>query len=184
MLDVSVLFTRSLSVIHCSQPQNAAPNENFDNPPRLCGYIYIPFLLAYPHFCLVLTSAPHLFHVHVQMTSWFSCPHASALKITPTKIFNLFNTRHAFVSSKWFCPSCTTQKVCLFHFCDLVQVFHPMPQHHPPIKPLPSFMPPLVHQVQTNIPKEFQFAEDVRCWFKDGASLDGPFTSMVSSSMD
>ncbi|KAG2755370.1 hypothetical protein P692DRAFT_20869318 [Suillus brevipes Sb2] len=73
-------------------PQNAAPNENFDNPPRLCGYIYIPFLLAYPHFCLVLTSAPHLFHVHVQMTSWFSCPHASALNITPTKIFNLFNT--------------------------------------------------------------------------------------------
>jgi hypothetical protein len=34
-------------------------------------------------------------------------------------------------------------------------------------------MSPLIHQAQTNIPKEFQLPEDVRNFFKDGMSLHG-----------
>jgi hypothetical protein len=50
-----------------------------------------------------------------------------------------------------------------------------MPQQHPPVKPPPSFMSPLIHQAQTNIPKEFQLPEDVRSFFKDGTSFHGRF---------
>lgn len=52
---------------------------------------------------------------------------------------------------RWFCPSCTIRK-------------------HPPLKPPPSFMSPLIHQAQTNIPKEFQLPDDVRNFFKDVAT--------------
>lgn len=55
------------------------------------------------------------------------------------------------LGERWFCPSCTIRK-------------------HPPIKPPPSFMSPLIHQAQTNIPKEFQLPEDVRSFFKDVAT--------------
>ncbi|KAG1769455.1 hypothetical protein EV702DRAFT_698614 [Suillus placidus] len=55
------------------------------------------------------------------------------------------------LGERWFCPSCTIRK-------------------HPPIKPSPSFMSPLIHQAQTNIPKEFQLPEDVRSFFKDVAT--------------
>lgn len=55
------------------------------------------------------------------------------------------------LGERWFCPSCTIRK-------------------HPPIKPPPSFMSPLIHQAQTNIPKEFQLPEDVRSYFKDVAT--------------
>lgn len=50
-----------------------------------------------------------------------------------------------------------------------------MPQQHPPNKPPPSFMSPLIHQAQTNIPKEFQLPEDVRSFFKDGMFLHDRF---------
>ncbi|KIK91128.1 hypothetical protein PAXRUDRAFT_831105 [Paxillus rubicundulus Ve08.2h10] len=52
---------------------------------------------------------------------------------------------------KWFCPSCTIRK-------------------HPPPKPAPSFMSPLIHLAQTNIPKEFQLPDDIRGFFKDVAT--------------
>ncbi|KIJ69621.1 hypothetical protein HYDPIDRAFT_179360 [Hydnomerulius pinastri MD-312] len=52
---------------------------------------------------------------------------------------------------KWFCPSCTIRK-------------------HPPPKPAPSFMSPLIHQAQTTIPKEFQLPDDIRSFFKDVAT--------------
>ncbi|KAG1736760.1 hypothetical protein EDB19DRAFT_1720148 [Suillus lakei] len=55
------------------------------------------------------------------------------------------------LGERWYCPSCTIRK-------------------HPPIKPPPSFMSPLIHQAQTNIPKEFQLPEDVRNFFKDVAT--------------
>lgn len=55
------------------------------------------------------------------------------------------------LGERWFCPSCTIRK-------------------RPPIKPPPSFMSPLIHQAQTNIPKEFQLPEDVRSFFKDVAT--------------
>ena len=57
--------------------------------------------------------------------------------------------------------------------CGLYITIHPMPQQHPPPKPPPSFMSSLIHQAQTSIPKEFQLPDDVRNFFKDGASLDG-----------
>ena len=40
---------------------------------------------------------------------------------------------------------------------------------HPPRKPPPSFLSPLIHQVDNAIPTEFQLPEDVRTFFKDGA---------------
>ena len=40
---------------------------------------------------------------------------------------------------------------------------------NPPPKPAPSFMSPLIHLVQTSIPKEFQLPDDVRGFFKDGS---------------
>jgi hypothetical protein len=46
-------------------------------------------------------------------------------------------------------------------------------QQHPPPKPTPSFIAPLIHQAQTSMPKEFQLPDDIRNFFKDGASLDG-----------
>ncbi|KAF9228614.1 hypothetical protein BS17DRAFT_772249 [Gyrodon lividus] len=52
---------------------------------------------------------------------------------------------------KWFCPSCNIRK-------------------HPPPKPAPSFMSPLIHLAQTNIPKEFQLPDDIRGFFKDVAT--------------
>jgi hypothetical protein len=41
---------------------------------------------------------------------------------------------------------------------------------HNSIRPPPSFMSPLIHQAQTNIPKEFQLSEDVKSFFQDGVS--------------
>ncbi|KAG1748959.1 uncharacterized protein EDB91DRAFT_1111661 [Suillus paluster] len=55
------------------------------------------------------------------------------------------------LGEKWYCPSCTIRK-------------------HPPLKPPPSFISPLIHQAQTNIPKEFQLPDDVRNFFKDVAT--------------
>ncbi|KAG0705324.1 hypothetical protein DFH29DRAFT_907317 [Suillus ampliporus] len=55
------------------------------------------------------------------------------------------------LGERWYCPSCTMRK-------------------HPPLKPPPSFMSPLIHQAQTSIPKEFQLPDDVRNFFKDVAT--------------
>ncbi|KAF8226228.1 hypothetical protein L208DRAFT_1407346 [Tricholoma matsutake] len=63
--------------------------------------------------------------------------------------------------SRWFCPSCMIRK-------------------HPPRKPPPSLLSPLIHQVDNTIPTEFQLPEDVRTFFKDVAT--GPKGTYVDSS--
>ncbi|KAH0830430.1 hypothetical protein J3R83DRAFT_1825 [Lanmaoa asiatica] len=52
---------------------------------------------------------------------------------------------------KWFCPSCVIRR-------------------NPPPKPAPSFISPLIHLAQTNIPKEFQLPDEIRSFFKDVAT--------------
>ncbi|KAG6878772.1 hypothetical protein C0993_008071 [Termitomyces sp. T159_Od127] len=63
--------------------------------------------------------------------------------------------------SRWFCPGCTIRK-------------------HPPRKPPPSLLAPLIHQVDNTIPKEFQLPEDVRTFFRDVGS--GPKGTYVETS--
>ncbi|KAG6910907.1 hypothetical protein DXG01_006590 [Tephrocybe rancida] len=63
--------------------------------------------------------------------------------------------------SRWFCPGCTIRK-------------------HPPRKPPPSLLAPLIQQVDTAIPTEFQLPEDVRTFFKDVGT--GPKGSYVDTS--
>ncbi|KAG6889787.1 hypothetical protein C0992_004205 [Termitomyces sp. T32_za158] len=63
--------------------------------------------------------------------------------------------------SRWFCPGCTIRK-------------------HPPRKPPPSLLAPLIHQVDSTIPKEFQLPEDVRAFFKDVGS--GPKGTYIDTS--
>ncbi|KAG6841200.1 hypothetical protein C0991_000862 [Blastosporella zonata] len=63
--------------------------------------------------------------------------------------------------SRWFCPGCTIRK-------------------HPPRKPPPSLLAPLIQQVDTTIPTEFQLPEDVRTFFKDVGT--GPKGSYVDTS--
>ncbi|KAG5341998.1 hypothetical protein C0989_006147 [Termitomyces sp. Mn162] len=63
--------------------------------------------------------------------------------------------------SRWFCPGCTIRK-------------------HPPRKPPPSLLAPLIHQVDSTIPTEFQLPEDVRTFFKDVGT--GPKGTYVDSS--
>ena len=41
----------------------------------------------------------------------------------------------------------------------------------PPAKPPPSLLSPLIHQLNMSIPVEFQLPEDIRTFFKDGASF-------------
>ncbi|OJA07604.1 hypothetical protein AZE42_06275 [Rhizopogon vesiculosus] len=55
------------------------------------------------------------------------------------------------LGERWYCPSCTIRK-------------------HPPPKPPPSFISPLIHQAQTSMPKEFQLPDDIRNFFKDVAT--------------
>ncbi|KAF6764967.1 hypothetical protein DFP72DRAFT_1029512 [Ephemerocybe angulata] len=50
--------------------------------------------------------------------------------------------------SRWFCPGCLTQK-------------------HPPRRPPPSLLSPLIYQVETSIPVEFQLPDDIRNFFRD-----------------
>ncbi|KAG6816942.1 hypothetical protein H0H87_001457 [Tephrocybe sp. NHM501043] len=63
--------------------------------------------------------------------------------------------------SRWFCPGCTIRK-------------------HPPRKPPPSLLAPLIQQVETTIPTEFQLPEDLRAFFKDVGT--GPKGSYVDTS--
>ncbi|GLB35183.1 putative PHD-finger [Lyophyllum shimeji] len=63
--------------------------------------------------------------------------------------------------SRWFCPSCTIRK-------------------HPPRKPPPSLLSPLVHQVDLSIPTEFQLPEDVRTFFREVGT--GPKGTYVDTS--
>ncbi|KAF9001994.1 hypothetical protein BDQ17DRAFT_1357878 [Cyathus striatus] len=63
--------------------------------------------------------------------------------------------------SRWFCPSCIMRK-------------------NPPKKPPPSLLSPLIHQLQTSIPVEFQLPEDIRSFFKDVAT--GPRGAYVDAS--
>lgn len=63
--------------------------------------------------------------------------------------------------SRWFCPNCTIQK-------------------HPPRKPPPSLLSPLIYQLETSIPVEFQLPDEFRSFFKDVAT--GPKGSYEDSS--
>ncbi|KAF8078188.1 hypothetical protein FPV67DRAFT_1686608 [Lyophyllum atratum] len=63
--------------------------------------------------------------------------------------------------SRWFCPSCTIRK-------------------HPPRKPPPSLLSPLIQQVDATIPTEFQLPEEVRTFFKDVGT--GPKGTYVDTS--
>ncbi|KAJ7756753.1 hypothetical protein DFH07DRAFT_819787 [Mycena maculata] len=64
--------------------------------------------------------------------------------------------------SRWFCPGCVIQK-------------------HPPRKPPPSLLSPLIHLVQTSIPTEYQLPEEIRTFFKDVGT--GPKGSYVDNSV-
>jgi hypothetical protein len=77
------------------------------------------------------------------------------------------------LGERWYCPNCTIRKVCLFPLCEFYKTFSSHLQQHPPPKPTPSFIAPLIHQAQTSMPKEFQLPDDIRNFFKDGAFFDG-----------
>ncbi|PFH47177.1 hypothetical protein AMATHDRAFT_68300 [Amanita thiersii Skay4041] len=63
--------------------------------------------------------------------------------------------------SRWYCPACTMRK-------------------HPPRKPPPSLLSPLIYQVETSIPSEFQLPDDIRNFYKDVAT--GPKGTYVDAS--
>ncbi|KAG5637860.1 hypothetical protein H0H81_002899 [Sphagnurus paluster] len=63
--------------------------------------------------------------------------------------------------SRWFCPGCTIRK-------------------HPPPKPPPSLLAPLIQQVSSTIPTEFQLPEDLRTFFKDVGT--GPKGTYIDTS--
>ncbi|KAG6811866.1 hypothetical protein H0H92_005442 [Tricholoma furcatifolium] len=63
--------------------------------------------------------------------------------------------------SRWFCPGCTIRK-------------------HPPRKPPPSLLAPLIQQMDNTIPIEFQLPEELRNFFKDVGT--GPKGSYVDTS--
>ncbi|KAJ7074387.1 hypothetical protein C8F01DRAFT_1100335 [Mycena amicta] len=64
--------------------------------------------------------------------------------------------------SRWFCPACVIRK-------------------HPPRKPLSGLFSPLISQLQTSFPTEFQLPEDIRTFFKDVGT--GPKGSYVDNSV-
>ncbi|TFK42813.1 hypothetical protein BDQ12DRAFT_293915 [Crucibulum laeve] len=63
--------------------------------------------------------------------------------------------------SRWFCPACRIKK-------------------NPPRKPPQSLLSPLIYQIETSIPVEFQLPDEVRTFFKDVGT--GPKGSYVDSS--
>ncbi|KAG6820780.1 hypothetical protein H0H93_011545 [Arthromyces matolae] len=63
--------------------------------------------------------------------------------------------------SRWFCPGCTIRK-------------------HPPRKPPPSLLAPLIQQVDNAIPTEFQLPEELRTFFKDVGT--GPKGTYIDTS--
>ncbi|KAH6918816.1 hypothetical protein BKA70DRAFT_1248334 [Coprinopsis sp. MPI-PUGE-AT-0042] len=50
--------------------------------------------------------------------------------------------------SRWYCPACVIRK-------------------HPPRKPPPSLLGPLIHQLELSTPVEFQLPDDIRNFFRD-----------------
>ncbi|TFK72597.1 hypothetical protein BDN72DRAFT_318483 [Pluteus cervinus] len=63
--------------------------------------------------------------------------------------------------SRWFCPSCMIKK-------------------HPPRRPPPSLLSPLIHHLENSIPTEFQLPDDLRGFFKDVTT--GPKGAYVDAS--
>lgn len=51
---------------------------------------------------------------------------------------------------------------------------------HPPRKPPPSLLGPVIHQLQTSHPVEFQLPEDIRTFFKDGQSIFCPLSMALT----
>ncbi|KAF5391799.1 hypothetical protein D9757_001651 [Collybiopsis confluens] len=61
--------------------------------------------------------------------------------------------------SRWFCPACTLSK-------------------HPPRKPPPGLLAPLIQALDSSIPTEYQLPDDVRNFFKDvGTSARGGYVN-------
>jgi hypothetical protein len=101
----SLVCRRSFTALHLKMMHQT----NHSNPSRLRGYVYMRSSLVCPHFppALDLIPAkipiliPQCHRAHVQIPSWISCPHSSALRLTPSKKSNLGNTQRVFMSSKW-----------------------------------------------------------------------------------
>ncbi|KAK2467096.1 hypothetical protein APHAL10511_001354 [Amanita phalloides] len=53
--------------------------------------------------------------------------------------------------SRWYCPACAVRK-------------------HPPRKPPPALLSPLIYQVEMAIPTEFQLPDEIRTFYKDIAT--------------
>ena len=74
--------------------------------------------------------------------------------------------------SRWFCPACVIKKVRLS-----LAGFDDPPSlrlQNPPKMPKPSLMSPLIHQLETSIPVEFQLPDDIRNFFRDGNQTTFP----------
>ncbi|KAF8636483.1 hypothetical protein AX17_003298 [Amanita inopinata Kibby_2008] len=63
--------------------------------------------------------------------------------------------------SRWYCPACIVRK-------------------QPPRKPPPSLLSPLIYQVETSIPTEYQLPDDIRNFYKDVAT--GPRGTYIDAS--
>jgi hypothetical protein len=69
---------------------------------------------------------------------------------------------------RWFCPGCTMRKVGSDLCACVMMAQTKCLEQRPPPKPLPSFMAPLISQLQTTLPTEYQLPDDIRNFFKDG----------------
>ncbi|KAF8626184.1 hypothetical protein AX15_005068 [Amanita polypyramis BW_CC] len=63
--------------------------------------------------------------------------------------------------SRWYCPACAVRK-------------------HPPRKPPPSLLSPLIYQVDMSIPAEFQLPDEIRTFYKD--IVTGPRGTYIDAS--
>lgn len=70
----------------------------------------------------------------------------------------------------WYCPACILQQVRHLSPCDIMCSAMTFSLQKPPHKPPTSlkFMAPLVAELQSRIPVEFQLPLDIRSYFKDG----------------
>lgn len=72
--------------------------------------------------------------------------------------------------SRWFCPACTLEKVRV-PCSQPVSLPIGVPGGQKPTPKIPAslkFMAPLVNELATRIPAEYQLPQDIRSFFKDG----------------
>lgn len=79
------------------------------------------------------------------------------------------------ISSVWYCAGCQARKVCSSLFFTLM--WSDLLAQHPPRKPTQSLFSPLVHVLNYSIPTEYQLPDEIRTFFKDGASLVSQFST-------